>query len=66
LFGKKQTIKETNVGASEWLDKASISLLTLYVAYDAYSEGRTAIALIATAFFIAGIVIEVTARKTPG
>lgn len=50
------------MSAAAWIDKASISLVTLYVAYDAYSEGRTSIALIAGAFFVAGIVVELMGR----
>lgn len=50
------------MSAGAWIDKASISLLTLYVAYDAYSQGRTAVALIAVILFIAGIVVELMGR----
>ncbi len=38
------------VNISQWIDKASISAITMYVAYDAYDKGRTAIALVAAAF----------------
>ena len=48
------------MSAAKWIDKASISLLTLYVTYDAYSTGRMGMALIAAALFIAGIVVELT------
>jgi hypothetical protein len=54
------------VSAGQWIDKASISLLTLYVAYDAYSAGRIGVALIAAALFIAGIVVELTGGRGSG
>lgn len=54
------------MSAAKWIDKASISVLTLYVAYDAYSAGRTGVALIAAALFIAGIVVELTEGRGTG
>jgi hypothetical protein len=51
------------VSAAAWIDKASISCLTAYVAYDAFAQGRTGVAMIAAAFFVAGIVIELTASR---
>jgi hypothetical protein len=53
------------LSAAAWIDKASISCLTAYVAYDAYSQGRTAIAIVAAVFFVAGIIIELTGGREP-
>jgi hypothetical protein len=46
-----------------WIDRASISLLTLYVAYDAFAADRTAMALVAAALFMAGIVAELVSGR---
>ena len=52
------------MSAAKWIDKASISLLTLYVTYDAYSTGRMGMALIAAALFIAGIIAGIVVELT--
>ena len=51
------------MSAAEWIDKGSISVLMLYMAYDAYSAGRSGMALFAAALFIAGIVVELTGGR---
>ena len=54
------------MSAAEWIDKASISLLTLYVAHDAFSADRMVVALIAAALFVAGIVVELLGGRGSG
>lgn len=51
------------MSAAEWIDKASISVLMLYVTYDAYAAGRSGMALFVAALFVAGIVVELTSGR---
>jgi hypothetical protein len=41
-----------------WLDRASIAVVLMYVAYDAHTEGRPIFSLAAMALLIVGIGVE--------
>jgi hypothetical protein len=46
-----------------WIDRSSISVVLLYVTYDAYAEGRPVFALAAAAFLIVGMGVELAGRR---